>query len=89
MTENPFYVSKEGGTISCFKGDSGFVYRVCSDRLSLYCNDIITAKLQLQRLEGLRKYSTKLSLDLLKRNSQELRAMLENAAAPYLGNEIA
>ncbi len=88
MSDNPLFVSKEGGTIDCFRGDSGYIFRVCSDRLSLYCNDLITAKLQLARLEKLRKYSTKLSLELLKRNGETLRKLLETSAAPYLNNEI-
>ncbi len=89
MHKLPIYVSQRGGTINCFRGDTGWLFRVCSEHLSLYCNDFYAAKAQLERLEKLKYLSTKISFQVMKRNSQRLRKLIESAAAPYLEEEAA
>ncbi len=88
MKKNPLFISKRGGTIDCFKGDSGWLFRVRSDHLSLYCYDFASAKVQLTRLERLNKGSLGMSLKAIKRHGKELRSLVESAAAPYLEKEV-
>ena len=87
MSKNPLYVSKKGGAIYSFRGDAGLLFRVCSNHLSLYCNDLIAAKAQLDRLEGLKKHSNRINFQAMKREGQNLRALVESAAAPFLEQE--
>ncbi len=84
MKEGPIFVSQNGGTIDFFRGDSGWLYHVRSDHLSLYCDDLRTAKVQLDRLETLRSRSTRISLQVMKNGRRSLRRLVESAAAPYL-----
>ena len=84
MNENPKYVSKKGGRIDCFKGDTGLLFRVCSEQLSLYCNDIVAAKAQLIRLERLKSESGNMAIKLLNRTNNNFRRLVETAAKPYI-----
>ena len=84
MFKNPLYVSNRGGTINYFRGDTGFLYRVCSNHSSLYCNDLISAKVQLDRLESRKGFSSNQTFDVSNKYNQALRDLVESAAAPYL-----
>lgn len=84
MIKNPIFVSKEGGTINRYKGDSGWLFRVSYKHLFLYSNDIISAKLQLKRLERLSYQSGNITLRSMKKQGKSLRELVERAAAPYL-----
>jgi len=84
MSNNPLYVSKRGGTISCFRGDTGLLFLVYSDRLSLFCNDLWAAKAQLDRLEGFQDRSGEINLQAMNQHGKSLRDFVESAAAPYL-----
>ena len=85
MFKNPLYVSNRGGTINSFRGDSGFLYRVCSDHLCLYCDNFISAKVQLDRLENRKNFSYEKDNQNSYQHSQALKNLVELAAAPYLG----
>ena len=89
MASNPLYVSKRGGTINSFRSDSGWLYRVCFDQFCFYCDDLLSAKLQLSLLEKrqpLLAYKTKPTVP---KYAVGLRALVESAAAPYLEKEVA
>ncbi len=49
--ETLLYLSKKGGSISCFKGDTGRLFRVCSSCRCLYVSDLHSAKAQLDLME--------------------------------------
>ena len=89
MLKKPLYISKKGGTINCFLGDTGWIFRVRTEYLCLYCDDYISAKAQLERLERLRGRSGQISIQAMKREGQALRNLVEAAAAPYLGKDAA
>ena len=84
MQKNPLFISKEGGTIYCLESDSGSLFHVCSDHLSLYCDDLISAKIHLERLESLRVRSYGISMEAIKQQGESLRNLVELSAAPYL-----
>ena len=86
---NPMYVSKEGGTINCYRGDTGWLFRVCSEHLCIYCTDLPSARAQLHRLEKFKRKSSQISFQAMKREGQKLRNLVETAAAPYLEEEVA
>ena len=88
MSRNLIYVSNKGGTINSFRGDSGWLYRVCSNRLSLYCDDLLSAKAQLDRLETRNAQKKQQKLSSSNTNLQSLRELVETAAAPYLNHEF-
>ncbi len=89
MSKKPLYVSKQGGSIYCFRGDSEWIFRVCSEHLYLYCNDFLTAIKQLKRLERLKSQATKISLKAKRKEGDSLRCLVESAAAPFLEKEAA
>ena len=82
--KTPIYVSNVGGAIYSFKGDTGWLFRVTTNKISLYCNDLTTAKVQLKRIESLKCSSMKLSLAASIRTGRSLKELVENAAKPYL-----
>ncbi|WP_320674179.1 hypothetical protein [Prochlorococcus sp. MIT 1341] len=84
MSQEPLFISKEGGTIHLIKGDSGIFFRVCSDHLSLYCHDLVSAKMQLERLEEFRGRSYCINMEPMKQEGESLRNLVELSAAPYL-----
>ena len=84
MFRKPIYVSKNGGTINCFRSDNGFLFRVSLDQLSIYSEDFLSAKTQLDRLERLKAKSLKRGVTVMKAQGKELRSLVENAAAPYI-----
>ena len=51
MSNTHLYVSKHGGTIDLMRSNNGWLYRVCSERICLYSNDLSYAKSQLDILE--------------------------------------
>ncbi len=81
---NPLYISNQGGTINCFKGDTGWLFRVCSNHLSIYCNDLVSAKAQLDRLERRRTTAGNIIQAVTKKSSNTLQKLIEAAAAPYI-----
>ena len=89
MPRKPVYVSRDGGTINCFRGDTGWLFRVCSDHLSLYCNDLSSAKAQLAKLEEFKNRSLQISIEAMRKEGLALRNLIETSAAPYLGEETA
>ncbi len=89
MPNNPLYVSNRGGTINSFRGDSGWLYRVCFDQLCLYCDDLLSAKLQLESLEKRQVLSTYKRIPVVNNYAKGLRELVESAAAPYLEKEVA
>ncbi len=54
ITTNPFYISAKGGSITCFRGDSGRVFRSCSRSCCVYSTDLHSAKAHLDNLEGVK-----------------------------------
>ncbi len=89
MASKLLYVSKKGGTISRFKGDSSYLFRVYSDHLSIYCHDIASAKAQLDRLERLKIRSCKISVIAMENERKALRKLVESAAAPFITKMLA
>ena len=89
MSNNPLYVSNRGGTINSFRGDSGWLYRVCLDQSCLYCDDLFSAKIQLAILEKRQNVITYKALPVVQHYSKGLRDLVEAAAAPYLEEEVA
>ncbi len=89
MANNPLYVSNRGGTINSFRSDSGWLYRVCFDQFCLYCDDLLSAKLQLLLLEKRQPLSTYKAMQTVPKCADGLRALVEAAAAPYLEKEVA
>ena len=49
---NPLFISTKGGSITCFIGDSGRVFRSCSGAHCLYSSDLHSAKAYLDSLES-------------------------------------
>ncbi|WP_320676774.1 hypothetical protein [Prochlorococcus sp. MIT 1300] len=84
MAKKPVYVSKQGGTINCYKGDTGWLFRVCCDHLSLYCNDLASAKVQLDRLEKFKRQSLKITVNAIRKEGLAFRKLIEASAAPYI-----
>ncbi len=84
MPKNPIYISSLGGTINCFRGDSGWLFRVCFEQLYLYSNDIISAKFQLNRLEKLKKNSCMISIKSINNERKAFKELVESSAAPYI-----
>ena len=84
MPKYPIYVSRKGGIIYSINADSGYLYHVFSDHLSLYCNDLIVAKAHLDRLESLKDKSGNISFQAMNKEAESLRALVESSAAPYI-----
>jgi hypothetical protein len=58
MNYHPFYISPKGGTIQCYEGDEGRLFRVCSSSKCLYCEDLHAAKSHLDYLENIKVFSS-------------------------------
>ena len=51
ITTNPLFISSKGGSITCFKGDSGRIFQSCSRSRCVYSTDLHSAKTYLDNLE--------------------------------------
>ena len=51
ITTNPLFISAQGGSITCFKGDSGRIFQSCSKSRCVYSADLHSAKAYLDNLE--------------------------------------
>ena len=51
ITTNPLFITSQGGSITCFKGDSGRIFRSCSRNRCVYSGDLHSAKAYLENLE--------------------------------------
>ena len=51
LPKNPLFIRSQGGSITCFKGDSGRIFRSCSRSRCVYSGDLHSAKAYLQDLE--------------------------------------
>ncbi len=51
ITSTPLYISPKGGSITCFRGDKGRVFRSCSRTKCVYSEDLHSAKVLLENLE--------------------------------------
>ena len=51
ITTSPLYISSQGGSITCFKADSGRIFQSCSRSRCLYSADLHSAKAYLDNLE--------------------------------------
>ena len=51
ITTNPLFISSRGGSITCFKGDSGRIFQSCSRSRCVYSADLHSAKAYLDNLE--------------------------------------
>ncbi len=51
ITPDPIYISSQGGSITCFKGDSGRIFRSCSKSSCVYSGNLHSAKAYLDFLE--------------------------------------
>ena len=51
ITTNPLFISSRGGSITCFKGDSGRIFQSCSRSRCVYSADLHSAKVYLDNLE--------------------------------------
>ncbi len=49
---NPILITPKGGSITCFKGDDGRIFRSCSRSRCVYSRDLVSAKAYLDDLEG-------------------------------------
>ena len=52
ITTNPLMISTKGGSITCFRGDTGLIFRSCSRTRCVYSSDLHSAKAYLDNLEG-------------------------------------
>ena len=52
ITTNPLFISSRGGSITCFKGDSGRIFQSCSSSRCVYSADLHSAKVYLDNLES-------------------------------------
>jgi len=52
ITATPLYISENGGSIVCFRGDGGRIFRSCSAYQCLYSSDLHSAKAYLDNLES-------------------------------------
>ena len=84
IIKNPVYVSTKGGTINSFLGDSGLLFRVCSNYLCFYTNDLLSAKAQLDEMENRQNIANQDNCPTSKSCGKALRNLVESAAAPYL-----
>ena len=51
ISTNPLFISSRGGSITCFKGDSGRIFQSCSKSRCVYSADLHSAKAYLDNLE--------------------------------------
>ena len=52
ITTNPLFISSKGGSITCFKGDSGRIFQSCSRSRCVYSANLHSAKTYLVNLES-------------------------------------
>ena len=52
ITTNPLYISRDGGSIVCFRGDSGRIFRSCFSSKCVYSSDLHSARAYLDSLES-------------------------------------
>ena len=52
ISQSPFFITSEGGSITCFMGDNGRVFRSCSRTRCVYSSDLHSAKAHLDTLEA-------------------------------------
>ena len=51
ITINPIFISSQGGSITCFKGSAGRIFRSCSRSRCVFSGDLHSAKAYLKDLE--------------------------------------
>ncbi len=51
IENNPIFLTKKGGSITCFKGDSGRIFLSCSRDRCVYSGDLHSAKMYLDEIE--------------------------------------
>ena len=61
ITRNPLLVSPKGGSITCFRGDNGRIFRSFSRSHCVYSRDLHSAKAYLDDLEGKNSLITEVS----------------------------
>ena len=61
ITTNPLLVSPKGGSITCFRGDTGRIFLSCSRSRCVYSKDLHSAKAYLDDLEGKNSFITEVS----------------------------
>ena len=61
ITTNPLIISPKGGSITCFRGDTGRIFRSCSSSRCVYSRDLHSAKAHLDELEGQNSLITEIS----------------------------
>ncbi len=85
MPKEPLFISKEGETIQSLSSNSGSLFHVHSEHLSIHCDEIIApTKIQVDTLERLRDSSYHHSMEAMKQQGEGLRSLVEISAAPYL-----
>ena len=63
MSTSPLYLSPKGGSITCFRVDSGRIFRSCSASHCLYSFNLHSAKAQLDNLEFSRSLPSVKTID--------------------------
>ena len=63
------------------------IFRVCFDNHYSYSNDIIDAKIQLNRLGSLISRAKKIGVNSIKSQTRSLRDLVEKSEVPYLLRE--
>ena len=63
ITTNPLFISSRGGSITCFRGDTGRIFRSCSGSRCVYSADLHSAKAYLDNLELSKSLPTAKSID--------------------------
>ena len=61
ITRNPLHTCPKGGSITCFRGDNGRIFRSCSRSHCVYSRDLHSAKAYLDDLEGKNSLITEVS----------------------------
>ncbi len=51
ITTTPLLITSKGGSITCFRGQAGRIFRSCSRTRCIYSRDLHSAKLYLDKLE--------------------------------------
>ena len=51
ITTSPLYISQMGGSITCFRGDNGRIFRSCAFSCCVYSDNLHSAKTYLDNLE--------------------------------------
>ncbi len=61
ITTNPLLITPKGGSITCFRGDNGRIFRSCSRTRCVYSRDLHSAKAYLDDLEDKNSLITEVS----------------------------